>query len=95
MNAQPNREQPTGRYAPDPTRVCKCGHTLGNHIAEGRVAERECCEPGCCCRGFKRERNAQRVARLTNPACGHSACSQYYIDTGENVCVAEDDEEDA
>jgi hypothetical protein len=51
---EPNREQPTGRYAPDAASVCKCGHTLGDHLAEGRVAERECCAPGCGCSGFRK-----------------------------------------
>ena len=29
--------------------------------------------------------------RRVNPACAHSACSQHYIDSGENVCVQEDE----
>ena len=28
-----------------------------------------------------------RRARHQLPACGHSACSQWYIDTGRNECV--------
>jgi hypothetical protein len=49
---RPNREQPTGRYAPDMATLCYCGHTLGNHIGEGPIASRDCCESGCGCHGF-------------------------------------------
>lgn len=27
---------------------------------------------------------------MSGPACGHSACSQHYIDTGATACVAPD-----
>jgi hypothetical protein len=50
-----NREQPTGRFTYDPKTLCYCGHTLGNHLAEGPVEARDCCEPGCGCHGFVKE----------------------------------------
>lgn len=34
-----------------------------------------------------------RKAQQAGSACGHSACRQHWIDTGENRCVLEDEEE--
>jgi hypothetical protein len=48
-----NRERPTGRYAPDLSRICSCGHRLGQHLAEGKVSEAECTVPNCHCEGFR------------------------------------------
>ncbi len=33
--------------------------------------------------------DCHRKYAVKGPACGHSACSQHYIDTGETSCVKE------
>jgi hypothetical protein len=48
-----SREKPTGRYAPDLSRICSCGHRLGQHIADAKVSEAECTVAGCDCLGFR------------------------------------------
>lgn len=52
--------QSNGQYAYGLQRVCKCGHTLGQHIGQGPVAQRaciagECSDAPCNCEGFKLE----------------------------------------
>lgn len=32
-------------------------------------------------------RHAARARRYRGPACGHGACSQHWIDTGDNGCL--------
>lgn len=58
----------------------------------------------CALRVLRRLRSSSRMATLQEgidfadrflpaepPACGHSACRQYWIETGENACIREED----
>lgn len=76
------REQPTGQYAPDLSRVCKCGHTLGHHLAEGRIAERACTVDGCACQGFKRASKRGRNPVSKGRWVNHGKTGWYYEGTG-------------
>lgn len=61
MNA---RRDTDGRYSYDMAAICKCGHTLGMHLAAGPVKQRACiaheCDGGpdrpCECAGFRKYR---------------------------------------
>lgn len=62
-----NRDEQTGQYAfdGDLSRLCVCGHTLGNHIAGGFecMLSPECSsKPTCDCLKFRMPRK-RRAAR--------------------------------
>jgi hypothetical protein len=44
-----------GRYAAGLARMCRCGHTLGQHAGlDGPIKLRPCvCDEGCECEGFR------------------------------------------
>ena len=55
MDTETKRERKTGRYAPMTLAApCKCGHTLGQHVAERHRGEQPCVADDCGCECFKR-----------------------------------------
>ena len=65
-----NRDNVTGQYAYDGdlTRMCACGHTLGNHAADGfecMLSPEMSSKPTCDCLKFRPVRKRRRSEQTT------------------------------